>query len=99
MAVKNNNFKLNLDSKIYVAGHNGMVGSTIVKKLIEYGYKNIITNSKKELNLLDALKTKKKIKEYKPDLVILCASKVGGILANNEFPSEFLYENLSMKLL
>ncbi len=82
------------NSKIYVAGHRGMVGSAIVKKLRELGYNNIIYKTSKELDLRNQQKTEEFILSEKPDYVFLAAAKVGGILANNTYRAEFLYDNL-----
>ena len=85
------------NSKIFLAGHNGMVGSAILKRLEKDGYKKIITISKKKLNLLDQIKVEKFFKKTKPKIVIIAAAKVGGILANNNFKANFLYENLTIQ--
>jgi GDP-L-fucose synthase len=88
---------MNLESKIYVAGHNGMVGSAIVRKLKGLGYKNIITTSRKELNLLNQTDVHSFFSSEKPEYVFLCAAKVGGIKANNEMKGDFIYENLMIQ--
>ncbi len=85
------------NSKIYIAGHKGMVGSAIKRNLSLCGYKNILYASKKKLNLLDQKKTFNFLKKNKPDLVILAAAKVGGILENMKNKEEFLYENLQIQ--
>ena len=82
------------NNKIFLAGHNGMVGSAILKKLRKNGYKNIIIISKKKLNLLDQKKVENFLKKKNPKVVIIAAAKVGGILANNNNKANFLYENL-----
>ena len=87
---------LNKKSKIYLTGHKGMVGSAIYRKLIDKGYKNIITISRKKLDLLSQTQTFKFLKKNKPHFVIIAAARVGGIMANIKFKSEFLYENLQM---
>ena len=79
--------------KIFLAGHNGMVGSSILKRLKQKKFKKIITASKKSLNLLDQNKTFKFFKKKKPDVVIIAAAKVGGILNNNKNRAQFIYEN------
>ena len=79
--------------KIFIAGHNGMVGSSIKKKLIEKKFKKIITVSKKKLNFLDQKKTFNFLKKINPDIVIIAAAKVGGILNNNINRAQFIYEN------
>ena len=84
-------------AKIYVAGHNGMVGSAIVRKLETEGYNNIITRSSKELDLRDQVAVSDFFKAEKPDYVFLAAAKVGGILANNIYRADFLYENLMIQ--
>ena len=83
--------------KIFLAGHNGMVGSAIFNKLKKDGYKKIITVSKKKLNLLDQKKVEKFLKAKKPKVVIIAAAKVGGILANNNFKANFIYENITIQ--
>lgn len=84
-------------AKIYVAGHNGMVGSAIVRKLQTEGYNNIITRSSKQLDLRDQVAVSEFFKTEKPDYVFLAAAKVGGILANNIYRADFLYENLMIQ--
>ena len=83
--------------KIFVAGHNGLVGSAIVKKLKAKGYKNILTADRKKLDLLDQKAVFNYLKKNKPKIVIIAAAKVGGINANNEFGAEFIYENLQIQ--
>jgi GDP-L-fucose synthase len=84
-------------SKIYVAGHNGMVGSAIVRKLKSEGYTNIITRSSKEVDLRSQAAVAEFFQTEKPDYVFLAAAKVGGILANNLYRGDFLYENLMIQ--
>ncbi|TKC00311.1 GDP-L-fucose synthase [Pedobacter cryophilus] len=84
-------------AKIYVAGHNGMVGSAIVRKLEKEGYTNIIKRSSKELDLRNQLAVAEFFDQEKPDYVFLAAAKVGGIIANNTYRAEFLYENLQIQ--
>ncbi|WP_144669679.1 GDP-L-fucose synthase family protein [Dokdonia sp. Hel_I_53] len=84
-------------AKIYVAGHKGLVGSAIMKELQKRGYSNIITRSHKELDLTDTSTTARFFQEEKPDYVFLAAAKVGGILANNTYRADFLYENLMIQ--
>ena len=79
--------------KIFLAGHNGMVGSAIKRCLIKNGYKNIITKSRRSLDLTNQNLTYKFLKKIKPDFVILAAAKVGGIVFNSRFKHEFIYEN------
>ena len=83
--------------KIFVAGHNGLVGSAIVRKLKAKGYRDILTVDKKKLNLLDQKAVFSFLKKNKPKIVIIAAAKVGGIYANNEFGAEFIYENLQIQ--
>ncbi|WP_316771012.1 GDP-L-fucose synthase [Pedobacter frigiditerrae] len=85
------------NAKIYVAGHNGMVGSAIVRKLKNEGFKNIITRSSKELDLRDQQAVSTFFSTEKPNYVFLAAAKVGGILANNIYRADFLYENLMIQ--
>lgn len=84
-------------SKIYVAGHRGLVGSAIFKKLAELGYTNVIGRTSVELDLLDAAATKKFFSEQKPDYVFLAAAYVGGIMANNTYRADFIYRNLQIQ--
>jgi GDP-L-fucose synthase len=86
-----------LNQKIYVAGHRGMVGSAIVRELIKKGYQNIVTRTHAELDLTDQAAVKAFFAKEKPDQVYLAAAKVGGIHANNTFPAEFIYQNLMME--
>ena len=85
------------DSKIYVAGHRGMVGSAIVRKLQHEGYTNIITRTSSELDLKNQEAVKTFFSTEKPEYVFLAAAKVGGIYANNTFRAEFLYDNLMIE--
>ena len=82
------------DKRIFVAGHNGMVGSAICRKLEHLGYKNIIKKSFKELDLRNQLEVNKFFSKEKPEYVFLAAAMVGGIVANNYFKAEFIYNNL-----
>ena len=82
------------NSKIFVTGHKGLVGSAIVRKLLEYGYKNIVTKTRKQLDLTNQKKVDNFLKKEKFDGVINAAAKVGGIYANNTYRAEFIYENL-----
>ena len=84
-------------SKIYVAGHNGLVGSAIVRKLKENGHRNIITFSHSELDLTNKGDTEAMFRLYKPTYVFLAAAKVGGIYANNSASGEFFYDNISIQ--
>ena len=87
---------MNLSSKIYVAGHNGMVGGAVVRHLVSLGYENIITRERSELDLTNQAETRSFFADSKPDIVIMAAAKVGGIHANNTYPATFLYENLAV---
>jgi GDP-L-fucose synthase len=81
-------------SKIYVAGHNGLVGSAIIRRLKFFGYKNIITVDREKLDLTNQLEVLKFLKKNKPKFIIIAAAKVGGIIANNKYRADFIYENL-----
>jgi len=83
--------------KIYVAGHRGMVGSAIVRKLQSEGYENIITRTHSQLDLKNQIDTQKFFEEEKPDYVFIAAAKVGGIMANKDYPAEFIYDNLQIQ--
>lgn len=85
------------NAKIYVAGHRGMVGSAIVRRLREAGYDNFIFRTSSELNLMRQADTEEFFQKEKPDYVFLAAAKVGGILANNIYRAEFLYNNLMIE--
>jgi GDP-L-fucose synthase len=89
---------LNFDSKIYVSGHTGLVGSSLLKRLQSDGYKNIITLKSKELNLLRQKDVEDFFANELPEYVFHAAGKVGGILANSNYPADFLYENCCMQL-
>ena len=88
---------INKKSKIFVAGHRGMIGSAILRKLNELNYKKIYFRSKNQLDLTNQTKVYKYFKKIKPDAVILAAAKVGGIKVNNEKRGEFIYENLAIQ--
>jgi GDP-L-fucose synthase len=85
------------DSRIYIAGITGMVGSAIFRKLTELGYTNIISLPRKNLDLTNQSQVNKFFERYKPEYVFLCAAKVGGIKANNEFKADFIYENIMIQ--
>lgn len=85
---------MNKNEKVYVAGHNGMVGSAIVRRLQSEGYKNIITRTSKELDLRRQTDVERFFVEEKPDYVFLAAAKVGGIMANSKYPADFMYDNM-----
>ena len=84
-------------NKIYIAGHNGMVGSAIVRKLKAEGYNNLILRSSKELDLRNQSAVNAFFEAEKPDYVFLAAAKVGGIVANNTYRADFLYDNLMIE--
>lgn len=88
---------MNFDSKIYVAGHNGMVGSAVCRALKKNGYTNIVTRSSKELDLRNQAAVAIFFETEKPEYVFLAAAKVGGIIANNTYRAEFLYDNLCIQ--
>ena len=88
---------MKLESKIYVAGHRGMVGSAIVRKLNSEGFKNIIVRTSSELDLRNQQAVNVFFESEKPDIVVLAAAKVGGIQANNVYRAEFLYDNLMIE--
>ena len=85
------------NSKIYVAGHRGLAGSAIVRKLQKEGYDNLLLRTSKELDLRDQEAVKEFFENEKPEYVFLAAAKVGGIHANNTYPAEFLYDNLCIQ--
>lgn len=84
-------------SKIYIAGHRGMVGSALVRKLEQEGYSNIVTRTSKDLDLRNQQAVADFFAQEKPDYVFLAAAKVGGIVANNTYRAEFIYDNLMME--
>jgi len=88
---------LEKNAKIYIAGHRGMVGSAIHRKLAKEGYTDIVTRTSKELDLRDQVAVKAFFDLEKPDYVFLAAAKVGGIVANNTYRADFLYENLAIQ--
>ena len=88
---------MNPDSKIYVAGHRGLVGSAIWKQLESKGYKNLIGRSSSELDLTDAVATEKFFDQEQPEFVFLAAAHVGGIMANNTYRADFIYKNLQIQ--
>jgi len=85
------------DSKIFVAGSRGLVGSAIVRKLNAEGFTNVLTTSKGELNLIEQDSTSRFFEKNKPEYVFLAAAKVGGILANNNYPADFIYDNVMIE--
>ena len=88
---------INKNSKIFLAGHKGLVGSAILRKLKFLDYKKIILANKSDLNLLSQSKVEKFVKKKRPDLVIIAAAKVGGILANSNSQADFIYDNLMIQ--
>jgi GDP-L-fucose synthase len=85
------------NSRIYVAGHKGLVGSSVLKVLIEKGFKKIFFKTSKELDIRNQENVFNYIKKIRPEGVIICAAKVGGIKANNERKADFIYDNLSIQ--
>lgn len=88
---------MELNSKIFVAGHNGLVGTAITKALLSKGYTNLLLKTKSELDLTDTLKVENFFQKEKPEYVFLAAAKVGGIVANNTYRADFIYQNLSIQ--
>ncbi len=88
---------MNQSDKIYIAGHRGMVGSAIVRRLQKDGFNNIVTRSSKELDLKEQQAVRDFFKQEKPNVVVLAAAKVGGIHANNVYRAQFLFENLMIQ--
>ena len=88
---------LSKNSKIYVAGHNGMVGSAICRKLESLGYKNLIKESSSKLDLRNSLETEHFFKSKNPEFIFLAAAKVGGILANSTYKADFIYDNIMIQ--
>ena len=90
----NNKQKMDKKSKIYIAGHNGLVGSALKRKLKESDYNNLVFRTRKELDLLDSNKVSDFFKKERPEFVFLAAAKVGGILANDSYSADFIFQNL-----
>ena len=88
---------LSKEAKIYVAGHRGMVGSAICRLLQEQGYSHVITRCHAQLDLCRQRDVEDFIQQQQPETIVLAAAKVGGIFANNEYPAEFIYQNLMME--
>ena len=97
LILRGKNIHMTKTSKIYVAGHRGLVGSAIVKNLKAKGYTNVIGKTHAELNLLDQQAVAAFFKEERPEYVFLAAAKVGGIVANNTYRADFIYENLQIQ--
>ena len=95
--MRENWFRVEKNSKIYIAGHRGMVGSAIWRALEKTGYTNISGKTSKELDLRNQLAVERFFEEEKPDYVFIAAAKVGGIMANNTYRADFLYENLAIQ--
>ncbi|KPK25987.1 MAG: GDP-L-fucose synthase [Desulfobacterales bacterium SG8_35_2] len=93
--LKNNSFTPH--AKIYVAGHRGLVGSAIVRRLEAEGSRNLVLRTRKELDLIDQSAVRSFFEQECPEIVVLAAAKVGGILANSTYPGEFIYENLMIQ--
>jgi GDP-L-fucose synthase len=89
--------RFNKGSKIFIAGHNGLVGSAIFRYFKKKGYKNIFIRNHNLLNLKNQSATHKYLKTIKPDVVIIAAAKVGGILANQKYKAQFIYDNLMIQ--
>ncbi len=97
MAIWDKGRTVDLDSKIYIAGHRGLVGSAFVRRLRSEGFNNLLLRTHAELDLTDQIATRAFFATEKPDFVFLAAAKVGGILANNSYPAEFIYDNLAIQ--
>lgn len=90
-------FSIPQAAPIYIAGHRGLVGSALVRRLQEAGYSNLILRTHRELDLTDQAAVREFFREQKPDYVLLAAAKVGGILANDTYPADFIHENLAIQ--
>ncbi|MDP2783777.1 MAG: GDP-L-fucose synthase [Sulfurimicrobium sp.] len=88
---------MNLQDKIYIVGHRGLVGSALIRRLEAGGYANLLTRTHAELDLTNQAATEAFFEREKPDFVFLAAAKVGGILANNTYPADFIYQNLTIQ--
>ena len=86
------------NDKIFIAGHNGLVGSAVLRKFKKNNFTNIITANRNRLNLFDQRKINNFLKKYKPKMVVLAAAKVGGIRANNKYRADFIRENLQIQI-
>jgi GDP-L-fucose synthase len=98
MATAEKNKRMDKDSKIYLSGHHGLVGSAILGRLFAAGYRNIVTRTHAELDLTRQDETEAFFESEKPEYVFLSAAKVGGIGANSHYPAQFIYENLEIAL-
>ncbi len=85
------------DSRVFVAGHKGLAGSAICRRLVNEGYDNVILRDRRELDLRDQAAVDRFFSQVQPEFVFLAAAKVGGIAANSSYPAEFLYENLAIQ--
>jgi len=85
------------DSKIYVAGHRGLAGSALVRGLQARGYRNLVTRTHAELDLIDQRAVREFFQRERPEVVFLAAAKVGGIVANESYPADFIYQNLGIQ--
>ena len=92
-----NNLLIKPSDRIFIAGHRGMAGSAICRALSTSGYNNQLKATREELDLTDSAAVKSWLKNQQPDVVVLAAAKVGGILANNNYPADFLLENLKIQ--
>src|SRR5262245_40329750 len=88
---------MNLQSKIYVAGHRGLVGSAIWRELERLGFSSLVGRTHKELDLIDAMAVARFYEQERPEFVFVAAAKVGGIQANDQQPAEFLFQNLQIQ--
>jgi len=88
---------MNPQSRVYVAGHRGLAGSALMRRLARKGYRNLIARSHAELDLTDSLAVRRFFKDQRPQVVLLAAAKVGGILANDTYPAEFIRDNLAIE--
>ena len=89
--------RISTQDKLYVAGHRGMVGSALMRLLKARGYGNVVTRTSRELDLRDQAATRDFFQAEQPDIVVLAAARVGGILANDTYPADFLYDNLAIE--
>src|SRR4051794_28654003 len=88
---------MNTSAKIFVAGHKGLVGSALVRRLQAAGYSNLLLRTRAELDLRDPHAVETFMQQERPEYIFLAAAKVGGILANQNFPAEFIFENVSIE--
>ena len=88
---------MNIKSKIYIAGHTGLIGSAVVRKLKALNYANISTQTHRALDLTDRKKVDRFFLKERPEYIILSAARAGGIKANNTYPAEFIFQNLSIQ--